>query len=113
MKKIKRTYLKKAYLNRIKYTNNFPTQYEQHGFFTECNFGGLIITLDKSGESCIVVRDWGGDEIMISEILEINFYPDPDFTPDPYFLHSDPELIPGFILFPDREPYFLNQFLRY
>jgi hypothetical protein len=77
MKTIKRTELQAVY-SEITAGENFPEVYEAHGTHVECNWGGLIITLDRSGEACIVVRDWAGDEISISDILEIEFKDWPD-----------------------------------
>lgn len=95
MKTIQRSELQSEYSKIIAgATKFFPSEYIAHGTMTECNFGGLLITLDNSGESCIIVRDYGENIISISEVLEIT-YEEPGEEPET----SDPdELQAGFNL---------------
>jgi hypothetical protein len=106
MQKILRTDLNTVYQEKIKDCSNFfPTDYISHGFLCECNFGGLCITLDNTGESAILVRDWAGDDVMISDILEIEYFTVPDDDPD---LPGDLE--PGIKM--NDTIYLLSEFMR-
>ena len=73
MKSIKREDLQKEYENVVANCSSFfPEKYEIHGTLVECNLGGLQITLDGNGESCVIVRDWSGDMLSIcTEPIEI------------------------------------------
>ena len=107
MKTIKHIDLHDEYAQLVEGEPSFPGVYEAHGHHTECNWGGLVLTLDNSGDACIVVRDWGGDDLHISEIREIEYLYDKEEDDE------DEQYKPGFYLDDgDDEPHFLDLFMR-
>ena len=95
MKTIKRDELQSEYA-KIALSGFFAEKYEVHGTLVECNFGGLCITIDDGGESCIIVRDWGDDTLQICK--------------EPIEIRYDESDIPFFVL--DDQQYGLDEFIR-
>lgn len=41
------------------YSNNgYKAEFKEDGYLTECNFGGLLVIMGRTGESVLVWRDW-------------------------------------------------------
>ena len=107
MKIIEREELPKIYKLMVKDEPSFPQTYTRHGSMTECNWGGLIITLNNDQSSCFVVRDWGGDDLHISSVLcEIDFFPNSKDG-------EDEQWRPGFYIDNEQDdlPYLLEEFM--
>lgn len=54
--------------------NGYKSEFTPDGYLIQCNFGGLLLILGNTGESCIVWSDWSGDAISEQLIeCEINY----------------------------------------
>jgi hypothetical protein len=83
------------------YAGEYGEVFEPHGTMTECNFGGLLVILSRTGESLLVWRDWS--DTAVDEKLtecEIEYFYDEDTD----------ESEAGFIF--ENEKIFLSQFMR-
>jgi hypothetical protein len=62
--------------------------FEPQGTVTECNFGGLLVILSRTGESVLVWRDWSDtaiDEKLTEAEIEYDYNEDTDEN-EAYFL---------------------------
>lgn len=81
-----------------------------HGFLCECNFGGMLLFIDKYGDSVAYYSDWAGDAVS-NELgtAEIEYLINPDND-------GDNNLEPGFIVVVgdgnEDITYFLSEFMR-
>jgi len=107
MKTIQRSELQNEYTKLVECENSFDSIYKAHGSMVECNFGGLLITLNKSGDACIIVRDWNCDTITISDVLEIEFRNNAENEDSDY---ENEDMLAGFEM--DGEFYQLSDFMR-
>ena len=83
--KTNRTDLNSEYEKLIQGSEKFwPENYEPHGSLTECNFGGLVVTLDNTGEAVFLVRDYGDEFVYIEGEFEIEYQ-------SPEICDQDPE----------------------
>jgi len=110
MRKIKREDLPKVYKEIVEDEPSFDEEYKAHGAATECNWGGLVITLNNAGDACIVVRDWGGDDLHISDIREIEYFENKEAEGEderfrPGFFEKDEDV-------GNEEPELLENFMR-
>ena len=75
-----------------------------HGSMCECNFGGMLIILGKSGDSAVIWSDFSGTSINeeLTEV-EIEYFVDPDDDDEENNLKA------GFIH--NQNTYFLDEFM--
>ena len=85
----KLTSLKKDFATN--YTGEYGETFEPHGAITECNFGGLLFIISRTGESLLVWRDWS--DTAISDKLtecEIEYdYNEETGESEPYVLFDN------------------------
>lgn len=81
--------------------NGYKSEFKPDGYMTQCNFGGLLLILDNSGESCLVWFDWAGD--LISEkLIECQI---------DYKVNEDTEDMESYFTFQGTD-YFLSEVMR-
>lgn len=88
----------------------YPNEFKAQGAMTDCNFGGKLIILSDSGDSCIVWSDWS-DEAVSDRLQEcfISYQEDPEMEMDEF---GNRELQLGFFMEMDETFYSLNNFMR-
>ncbi len=75
--------------------------FEADGCMTECNFGGLLVILGKTGESVLVWRDWA-DTAVDEKLTECEIE---------YITNEETEETEACFTF-EGEQIFLSQFMR-
>lgn len=81
--------------------SGYKSEFKPDGYLTQCNFGGLLLILGNSGESCLVWSNWSGDAIS-EELTECEI---------DYKENKESEDIESFFTF-QGDDYFLNEFMR-
>ena len=97
-----------AQYNKLNQWNEYPAEFKAQGYLTECNFGGLLVIINKSGDGCIVWGDWAG--AAISETLtecEIEYREDDEDDTDE---EGNKYSHPGFMY--NDTWYWLNDFMK-
>ena len=75
--------------------------FEPHGTMTECNFGGLLFIIGRTGESLLVWRDWS-DTAIDTKLTECEIE---------YDFNEDTQDNEACILFEDNK-IFLHEIMR-
>jgi hypothetical protein len=83
------------------YAGEYGETFEPHGTLTECNFGGLLFIIGRTGESLLVWRDWS-DTAVDEKLTECEIE---------YFYDEDTEESEACILFEDNK-IFLHEIMR-
>lgn len=82
--------------------NGYKSEFEPDGYLTQCNFGGLLLILGNTGESCIVWSDWSGDAIS-EELTECEI---------DYKINEDTRDLEAYFTFQETD-YFLSEVMSY
>lgn len=83
------------------YTGEYGETFEPHGTITECNFGGLLFIISRTGESLLVWRDWS-DTAIDTKLTECEIE---------YDFNEDTQDSEACILFEDNK-IFLHEIMR-
>lgn len=83
------------------YAGEYGEAFEPHGTMTECNFGGLLFIIGRTGESLLVWRDWS-DTAIDTKLTECEIE---------YDFNEDTDESEAYILFEDNK-IFLHEIMR-
>ena len=83
------------------YAGEYGETFEPHGTMTECNFGGLLFIIGRTGESLLVWRDWS-DAAIDTKLTECEIE---------YDFNEDTQDNEACILFEDNK-IFLHEIMR-
>jgi hypothetical protein len=83
------------------YAGEYGETFEPHGTMTECNFGGLLFIIGRTGESLLVWRDWS-DTAIDTKLTECEIE---------YDFNEDIQDSEAYILFEDNK-IFLHEIMR-
>ena len=83
------------------YAGEYGEAFEPHGTMTECNFGGLLFIIGRTGESLLVWRDWS-DAAIDTKLTECEIE---------YDFNEDTQDNEACILFEDNK-IFLHEIMR-